>query len=205
MYYLNMDKRYYLGIFFLFVQIMIILRNYIIGYNYYFWFCDFAPILLSIAFFMGNKDIVKSIINFGLIPQIIFLIDFIYALNMDTSPIGIITHLSKFTTLSILSTGLIHLTTVTALLLTLRHRPNKKTLLYSIALMFIIYLVTLTFTPANGYINFVYSTGKLFNSFNFTIPNIVWFWPIITFLFIILPTQGIQYILYKFFKKNFDS
>lgn len=68
--------------------------------------------------------------------------------------------------------------------------------------MFLVYLVTLIFTPSSEGINFVYSTGDLLKSYNFLIPNIIFLWPFLTFLFLILPTQGVQYFLYKFFKRK---
>ena len=197
-----MDKRYYWGCFFLFVQAVTILRNYIDGYNYYFWFCDFAPILFSIAFFVGNKDVIKSLINFGLIPQIIFLIDFIYAANVGASPLGITDPALRLTLFSISSTILIHLTTSIALLLTIRIKPKKRVLLYSIVFMFAVYVIMLMLTSPQGNVNYVYSTGDLLKSFNFTIPHIIWLWPFLTFLLVILPTHGIQYLLYRLFNKN---
>jgi hypothetical protein len=197
-----MDRRYYFGLFFLFLQALAILRNLFYDYNYFFWFCDFAPGLFAIAFFIGNKDIIKGIINFGLIPQIIFLSDFIYATTKGASLLGIRVDLIQFTSFSVLSTIFVHLTTIFALILTLRTKPNKKTIFYSLIFMFAVYLVALIFTPSSGDINYVYSTGNLLNSFNFTVPNIVWFWPLFVSLFIILPTQGLQYVLYRVFEKK---
>lgn len=197
-----MNKRYLWGFFFLFVQIIAILRNYIYDYNYYFWFCDFAPILFSIAFFINNKNLVKGLINFGLIPQIIFLIDFIYVINSGTSILGVQAEVLKFNLFAILSGVFIHLTTLIALSITFRFKTNKKTLAYSILFMFAVYFTMLIFTPSTGDINYVYSTGTLLKEFNFDIPNIVFIWPILTFLLVILPTQSIQYFLYRFSKNR---
>jgi len=200
-----MDKNYYYAYFFLLVQIIAIIRNLLEGYNYYFWFCDFAPILFSIAFFIKNKNLVKGLINFGLIPQIIFLIDFVYLTSTGISPLGITFHLLKFNSFAIFSTILVHLTTFFALLFTFRIKPNKWTLFDSIIFMLAVYVIMLTLTSPEGDVNYVYSTGNLLSSFNFTIPHIVWLWPFLTFLIIILPTHGIQYLIYKFFKKHKKS
>lgn len=197
-----MDKRYYFALFFLFLQVLAILRNLFYGYNYFFWFCDFAPGLFAIAFLIGNKDIIKGIINFGLIPQIVFLSDFIYATNKGTSLFGTRVDLLQFTSFSVLSTILVHLTTIFALILTLRIKPNKKAIIFSLILMFAVYFIALIFTPSSGDINYVYSTGNLLNSFSFTVPNIVWIWPFFVFLFVILPTQAIQHALYRLFEKK---
>ena len=103
---------------------------------------------------------------------------------------------------SILSTILVHLATFMALIFTIRIKPNRKTLIYSIVFMFGVYLVTLIFTSPQEYTNFVYSSGNLLNSFNFTIPHMVLLWPTLAFFLVILPTQGIQYILYRIFRKK---
>jgi len=184
-----MEKKYYWGLFFLFVQALVILRNSLDGYNYYFWFCDFAPIVFSIAFFIGNKNIIKGIINFGLIPQIIFLFDLIYTIINGTSLLGVHPSLLQFFSFSVLSTIFIHLTTIFALMITIKTKPTKKTVFYSIIFMFLVYLVTLIFTPSSEGINFVYSTGDLLKSYNFLIPNIIFLWPFLTFLFLILPAK----------------
>ncbi len=197
-----MDKNYFWGFFFLFVQFVAILRNYVGHYNYYFWFCDFAPLLFSISFFIKNRTLVKGLINFGLIPQVIFLIDFIHATYAGSSLLGVRVDLLNINSFTILSTIFVHFTTLIALGITFRIKPTKKTWIYSIIFMSAVYFAMLLFTSPNGDINYVYSTGNLLNSMNFTIPNITFFWPFLAFLLVILPTQAIQYGLYKIFRNK---
>jgi len=199
-----MKKTYYFGLFFLFIQIIVILRNYIIGYNYFFWYCDFAPLLLSISFFINNRAAVKAIINFGLIPQVIFLIDFLYITYGKMSPFGIATSLLEFNAFSIYATIFIHLTTIFALIITLRDKPDKKTLLYSISIIFFIYFITLLFTSPSGDINWVYSINIPIKIFNFSIQKITYVWTVLAFLLVVL-TQCIQYFIYRLTKKNIKS
>lgn len=193
-----MKNRYYYGFFFLFIQVVAIIFNYLDRYNYYFWFCDFVPILLSIAFFIKNEDMVKGLINFGLIPQIVFLIDFIYLTNTGNSVLAINLNYQNFTSLTVLSTILVHLSTIFALLFTFRIKPTKKTMSYSLVTMFLIYFMTLIFTSPQEHVNWVYSAGV---TLSISIPHLVWLWPLIVTLFAILPTQGIQYWFYKLSKK----
>jgi hypothetical protein len=197
-----MDKRYHWAFFFLFVQIIAVTRNLLFDYNYFFWYCDFAPALFSIAFFIGNKNIIKGLVNFGLIPQIIFLIDFIYSVNIGESFLGITIHQLEFNLFLFLSTILVHLTTIAALLLVYKTKPNKKTLFYSAFFVLAIYLVTLIFTSPLDNINFVYSTKDIFKLLNFAIPDVVWFWPFLTFLIVVLPAHLIQHLLYRLSKKH---
>ncbi len=192
----------YYGLFFFLIQTLVLIRNYIIGFNYFYWFCDFAPLLLSIAFFINNKSLVKGIINLGLIPQIIFLVDFIYLTTLGMAPLGITLPILATNSFSILSTIFVHIATFMALIFTIKIKPDKKTLIYSIVFMFGVYISTLIFTSSSEYTNFVYSSGNLLNAFNFTIPYSVFLWPILAILLVILPTQGIQYVLYRIFRKK---
>ena len=63
------------SLFFLVLGMLAVIRNYLIDDNIsFFWYCDFAPFLLSFAFFYRNDQLIKSLINIGLIAQLLSFI-----------------------------------------------------------------------------------------------------------------------------------
>lgn len=120
-------NRYFIfGIFFFFMQSVAVIRNYADGYPYFFWFCDFVPILFCIGFFIKNKYFIKGLINIGLIPQLIFLLDFVYNFVLGKSLFSITEELFTLSFLVIISTLFIHLSTAFAFLFTYKEESNKK-------------------------------------------------------------------------------
>jgi hypothetical protein len=168
------------GIFFLIIQLIVLIRNASENYIYFFWFCDFAPLLLAIAFFTRKDQAIKAVINFGLIPQIIFLLYLLFISNSF---------------LMFLATFLIHSSVLIALILTSNIKSNKNTIIYSIILILSIYTITLIFTPENNFINLVYSPGNLENSSFLNFKFYTELWPFLTFVLLVLPTHGIQNLL----------
>lgn len=187
------EKNFFIyGVLFLLIQISAIIRNLPENYIYFLWFCDFAPLLYSISFFLKKSNWVKSIVNFGLIPQFFFLLDFFYVLFTRESLFGIIPNLFELNFFYTLSTLLIHLSSVLAFILTYKEKPQKLNYFYSIILIFFVYLLTLIFSSSNENFNYVY-----INFLPFTIPYYTFFWPILAFLLLILPTQLFQEFIYK--------
>jgi hypothetical protein len=196
-----MEKRYYWAIFFIFMQIVVVFRNYSVNYNHFFWYCDFVPLLFAFAFFIGNNNLVKGLINFGLVPQTVFLFNFIYVIIYGGYPIGINEVVMRFTPFFAISTIFTHLATILALILTFKIKPSKKILLYSVGFIFFIYFITLIFVSPDKEINFVYSAKSLLSPLNLTIPNLTLLWPILIFLLVVLPSHGVQYLVYNLYKK----
>lgn len=194
-------KKYFLiGVLFLLIEILAITRNFLESYIYFFWFCDFAPILFAILFFFKKPQYVKALINFGLIPQLIFLINFFYISFFGKDLFNLIPNFSELSFLYLVNTFILHLSTLAALFFTFKIKPQKNTFYYSGIILVSIYLVTLIFTsPASGNINYVYSLGDLLK---FSIPYYTVLWPVLVFLILILPTQGIQYVIYRVWKRR---
>jgi len=188
---------YYLGFLFLFIQGIAILRNYLSNYFSFFWYCDFVSIFFAIAFFIKQEHLAKGLINIGLFAQWIFLFDFFYKLFFGISPLNITTSLFNLSIFFILSTLIVHLSTTIVLIFTYKSKPKKITLLYSLGFLILIYVITLIFTSSVGEINYVYSSGNLLNAFKFHIPYYTELWLAIAFIVLVLPTQGLQYLLYK--------
>jgi hypothetical protein len=187
----DFQKNYFwIGMFFLFVQILVVVRNYFAHYLNFFWFCDFVPILFALAFFFKKEQIVKAIVNFGLLAQISFLI--LLTMGRFSSEL-IFSPFLNF--VYVLGSILLHLSVVLALVLTYKIKPKLQTLYFSIVLIIAIYFMTLIFTFPADNINDLQFPGDLIklHTLYFTL-----LWPVLTFVLLVLPTQHLQYLLYKF-------
>lgn len=194
----RMKRKYFLiGSFFVFMQIVALIRNYSENYFYFFWYCDFVPILLAVAFFLKNTDFVKGLINIGLIPQAIFLIDFVLTIITGSSPLSITRNLSALNIFFIISTLFIHLSVSLAFLFVHKEKTDKKALYYSFFSLVFIYIATLLFTPPAGIVNYVYHAGNWLSGFVDYIPYYTELWIVLTFVLVVLPTYLIQYFVYK--------
>lgn len=189
----------FLGIIFLLLQILVIFRNEN-DYMNFFWFCNFAPILFGISFFFRKIQIIKSIINIALIPDIFFLIDLFSSLFFNFGIFGMVQPYLHENFIFAFTTIALHLTAFLALSATYKIKPNKTTLLYSTCLVLAIYFMTLLFSPPEGYYNYIYGTKPGYISPNFPHMIITILWPLIAFIFLILPSQGIQSVIYGWHK-----
>ncbi|MFA5856544.1 MAG: hypothetical protein WC867_04250 [Candidatus Pacearchaeota archaeon] len=183
-----------LGFYFLFIQIIAILRNVIADYNNFFWFCDFVSLLLAIGFFLRKDDIIKSLINIGLFAQFLYLVGYFYKIFygetfLDTIPL-------VTTLFYTISSILIHLSISIALIFTYKSKPTIKTLFSSLMFLFGMYIIALFFTTPEQGINYILSSRTLIP---LTIPYYTELWVLLTFLIVVLPTQFIQYLIYKYF------
>ena len=181
---------FWISMIFVFIQIVVIFRNYLTNFVYFFWFCDFVPILFALAFFFKKEQAVKAIINFGLFVQFGFLVGLIagqYSSELVFSPF--LNFVYMFASI------LLHFSVIFALILTYKIKPNLRTVYFSIMLIIAIYAVTLIFTSQADNVNKVNLPGGIIA---FNIPYFTFLWPIITFVLLVLPAQGLQYLLYRF-------
>jgi hypothetical protein len=191
-----MQKRAYLifGLIFLIIEFMVILRNVLIGYNFYLWFCDFAPFLIAIGFFLKKDEIIKAVINFGLITQTLFLlwyfINFSENIKANNPGLGV---------LILILTIIIHFSSVLALVFTRKTQPKIKTIYWTIGIILGVWLVTSIFTNPIDNINFLYEIPKEIY-FYLPLQNILW--PILVFLIFALPSHYIQILVYRLSKKK---
>lgn len=186
----NFRRSYFwIGMFFLFVQILVVLKSYFINYHDLFWFCDFVPMLFALAFLFRKEQMVKAIINFGLFVQIYFLISLF---GGSLSPELVFSPFLNF--VYVAASFLLHLSVLVALALTYKIKPKIKTVYFSTLLIMLIYFVTLIFTAQGDNFNKVYLQGDLLN---FDIPYFTLLWPVLALVFLVLPTQALQYLLYR--------
>lgn len=192
------QKYFWVGLFFLLIQGVVITRNSFLEYTSYFWFCDTLPLVLAFAFFFKREQVIKALINFGLLFQVFFilllvnnLIRGVFLEELIFSPFNNFLYLS--------ATILFHLSTTFALFLTYKIKPNLRTINYSIAVIIVTYVSSLIFTPYDLNINRIILQWTFIP---FTIPYYIVLWPFLAFIFLVLPTQGIQYLLYKWSIRN---
>lgn len=188
------SKYFWAGVFFLIVQVLVVIRNMFSDYVYFFWFCDFVPMILALAFFFKKDHLAKAAVNFGLVFQLGFILLYIHdfvtggGLSSELIYSPFLNFVYLFTTL------LFHLSTTFALLLTYKVRPNLWTINYSILIVVGVSLVSLLFTPYSSNINQIYTQWEFIQ---FPIPYYIYLWPFLAFIFLILPTNSFQYFLYK--------
>jgi len=186
-----------LGLIFVLLQLFVILRN---GFNYQnlIWFCNFAPILFAISFFIKKPHLIKALINIALIPDILFLIDFFSSSLFNFGIFGRVQPYLQENFLFIVATVILHLVAFLALFATYKIKPKKETLLYSACLILFTYIITFLFSSQGSFYNYVYGTRPGYVSIRY-IPYMVitLLWPVLVFIFLVLPSQGIQYLIYK--------
>lgn len=180
------------------LQIIGIIRNYTSNYNNYFWFCDFAPAVFAFAFLIRKEQLVKGLVNIGLIAQIVYLLAFGYRLLTGVSLIALPEVLTPFYSIS---SVLLHTSTLIALAFTANIKPKIETLYYSLILLMMIHAITLLFTAPDDGINYVSKQGKLMT---FSIPYYTSLWVPLVFLLVVLPGQLLQHIVYRHMQGKVD-
>ena len=186
-----------LGVFFVFLQIVAIVRNLFLGFVYFFWFCDFIPIILAVSFFFKRDQIVKGIINIGLFPQLIYLFSFIVRLFFGSSFLDETDLLFSYNAFIISSSIILHSASAIALGFVYKVKPRRNSLIYSFVGLVLIYFIIIVFTVSNDSINYVFLLSNFFDVRLFSV-----FWIPVTFLGVVLPTYGFQYLVYQYFGRR---
>jgi hypothetical protein len=185
----------FLAIVFLIFEVVALVRDYF-SYRsmlHLLWFCNYAPLLLAVAFFFKRKDFIKAIINVGLVVQTVFL--FIYVALMTTGRFeyrGLSLGMSP--SLFVITTIIIHIVILVALYVTYQEKPTRRSLYLSFAILLFMYFSVILFAPPENQINLVYSYG---NIIKIDIPFYTFLWPILAFILIVLPSYWIQNKLYE--------
>jgi hypothetical protein len=192
-----LEKKYkYLAIYFIILQILIIYRNYILDdLILIFYFCNHIAILLAFGFFTKNFQLIKGLINIGLIPQLIYAIEFFSEIIFKTNLISSTGDLHTYSTITFIITLFIHFTTLFIAFYFVKNiKITKQSLIYSFSYILILYFTTILFTPIEYDLNCVYNACEIsFLQFN----NFIYLWIPITILFTIIPTYYIQKIIFN--------
>ena len=179
-----------IALFFLFLQLVVLIRNIYSDYMHFFWLCDFAPIIFFIGFLLKKDQLVKGLINFALFPQFIFLIGFISKTVLYLKGYSVF----DYSYFYIVITILFHFSSIIAVCLTYKFRITRVSLIYSFILLVLTFFVTIGFTPEQSNINYV------FEFYFLAYPILPFLWIPLTFLIVVIPTYYIQKIIYKKFK-----
>ncbi|MFW6230606.1 MAG: hypothetical protein ACOC32_01130 [Nanoarchaeota archaeon] len=154
------------------------------------WFCNHTPILLSIAFFLKKKDIIKTVLNVGLIPQAIWSIDFIIRLLFGIFPFGVTAYMFEHVHgWSFIGSVLAHVfSSILAFGLVYRYRQSRRTLIYSAVYLLILFSASLLFSASAENINMV----RYLELGDIDFPGYTALWPILAFVLVVLPTFWLQ-------------
>jgi hypothetical protein len=197
------DNHYlFIGYFFLVMQFFVFLGNYQAErYDVFFWFCNHTPLFFAFAFFLKKRNVIKGLINVGFLGQFAWTLDFLGRILFGE-------HIFKMTEYVfegdrglwiLLPIGIHILSTNIALYVTRKRKPDIYTLLYSSIYILFLFAGTLTYTLIERNVNCIYLLcGATHLTFNYY----TYLWPILVFLIVALPTQGIQYIVHKISTKT---
>jgi hypothetical protein len=121
------------------------------------WYCNNVSLFIAIAFFTHNLQLAKGLAYVGLLPQLLWVSDFVgHYLGFDLSNTSNYILVEGFTfpnEVSVLS----HMTMpFLALAYTLRERPRPVSLLYAAIYIMALYIATMIFTQPVDDVNCVF-------------------------------------------------
>ncbi|MBS3074672.1 hypothetical protein J4447_04470 [Candidatus Pacearchaeota archaeon] len=126
-----------------------------------FWFCYIGMILLGLGIIIRNIPLIKSQMYILLIPDVIWVIDFLVRLLSGRSFLGIVDYFFRETNVLVKIVSLQHvyllpLVIAAVFLIGKPIRTNNKGVLISVIEITFIYLTTLIFTSPSSNVNCVY-------------------------------------------------
>lgn len=187
-------RRYFFyAIIFLILQLVVLARNFYIGNpGFFFWMCDFVPIIFAIAFVARSTQMARGIINVVLIPQMIFLTGFILQVAFHFVGVELkLLEVFNYSTYFIIIALVFHFTSIVALFAVRGEPVKESSLIYSAVLIILTFWMTISLTPAESNINYINTFGKLgFSALNFL-------WIPLTFFIVAVPTYYFQRFLYS--------
>jgi hypothetical protein len=189
---------FYVGLYFVFIEIAFLLTASPSLYPGFFWSCNIVPIFFAIGFLTKNIQLIKGVINFIFIPHLVFVI---LSIIFFTTNISIWTIKSCYPDFihGFMTFYLHAFSANVALFFTLKIKPTKKSLYYALIAFLLVFLLTILFTAKEDNVNFVYSTKLLIGT---NIPFITPLWPLFAFLVLVVPTYYFQKFLAKKLKNE---
>ncbi len=149
---------------FLLLQVLILARNFIIGYVDFYWFCDFAPAVFAAFFFCNAPQGIKGLIHIGLFGQLLYTVSFLSAAFFHIPLFGFPIDFTV-DVFSISITFIMHQSAILALIATRRIRATTWSILYSAIILLTIYVSVLSLADPvlamqENY-NYIYSGDSL--------------------------------------------
>jgi uncharacterized integral membrane protein len=202
--FLSIEKNRYIlfGIFLLLLQFLLIYANFkATRFDVFFWFCNHTPLILGMAFLFRKKDFIKGLINVGFIAQFLWTLDFLSRLLTGNYIFKVTQYIfeEQLGAYILIPIGIHMLSINLALFLSYKRKPKLKTLLYSLVYIILLFAITLTYTLPERNVNCI---QEICGIPQYTFPSYTFFWPAIVFFVIVLPTHGLQYLIYKLHKKK---
>ena len=184
----------YLIAFFLFLEFLIIIRNLgVKDYLSLFWLCNIVPLILAVFFLLRQHQWIKAVINIMLIVQFYAFASLCAAVFLGAD-IGTFPGIAEYSAFEILVSFLIHLLPVNiALLFTYQVRPRWISLLYSTAILLVVFVIGHVFFPGHLDINYLGNADFL----NMTLPLYSQLWVVWLFIGLVLPTYLLQVFIYR--------
>ncbi len=189
------------------IFLLVVIRNLLLPVQgtSFIWFCDLAPLFLLIFTFIDNEQLNKAVVSIGFFPQLFVLLvivlfifrqDFADKLSSVVSSWDIASTLVTAPMFSMIVEIILHIFPVNlALIFTYKEKPTRKSLVYAGILLLLIYASTIVFTQRSANINLIYSSGL-------NVPYYSLLWPLLMFVFVVLPTHALQYGLWKLSRRN---
>jgi len=139
-----------------------------------FWYCNNIPLFFAIAFYEGNAQLAKGLSYVGLLPQLLWTIDFLgHLVGFDLSNTANYIFVEGFTFANDVSV-IAHMTVPFLILaLTLRERPRPYSLLYSIVFIIGLWAATIAGTSFVDDVNCVWNACS-----SYLFPYHVLLWPL---------------------------
>ncbi len=179
------------------MQFFVIFGNYMSErYDVFFWFCNHTPLFFAFAFFTKNKNLIKGFINVGFLGQFVWTIDFLSRIFLGYNLFNMTNYVfdNPNGLWVLLPIGIHIFSTNLALYFTYKKKPNIYSAFYSLLYITFLYAGTITYTLTSRNVNCIF---EICGFQELTFSNYSNFWPILTFFLVAIPTQGIQYFLYK--------
>lgn len=192
-------KHIFLGISFLVLQIVVLFHSY--SFHNYFWICNNILILFSIGFFLKKTQFIKGLVSVAIIPQLIWLLDFIFLLFFKINLFGFTNYVLELeNTFFIITTFLVHLfNSFLALLFTFKQETKKISLVYSFSYALVLGVLTYIFTPKEYNVNCIH---EMCGDLTFMYSE---FFVVFLGVLIIFFGYCLQVLLYNLYKKNKKS
>ena len=190
------DKYKILSLYFFTIQILVFVRNQILGEHIlFFYYCDNIALFLGIGFFYKNIALVKALISCGLVLQLIYLMDLVSILILDRELTGTTIYLFAQSPFLLSVTLLMHFgTAFVALMFTYNKKNPPISLLYAFFYLCFLYFTTIWLTPPS------YDMNCIFNACDVSLVYFDGFtklWIPLAFIFLVIPTHFFQELLYR--------
>lgn len=189
---------------FFILELMVVVRNWETDYWFFYWYCDFVPIVFSFLFFFEKPQAIKGLLYIGFLGQAAFNISLASEMLFGFACFHFVT-LQEGMLLVNMVTLAMHMSTLCAFFAVAREKPEKAALTWSFAFIVTIYAAVMLLTdPQIGIdfnFNYVYWSDLLV-----WIPWLTpWYtvlWIPLVFICVALPMFGGDLLMFYLLQKQ---